>query len=87
MVGGDPPNGYLEEGVWMKDIAYDDDVVEDAPNIADDVLPDVVGDVHERDHVIEEDTPLDANHNVQRQVRKALDQGDAQQTCRRATTC
>ena len=66
MVGGDPPNGYPEEGMWVEDIAYDDDVVKDAPNIADDVLPDVVGDVRERNHVAEDTTPLDANHDIQR---------------------
>jgi hypothetical protein len=77
MVGGDPPNGYPDEGVWVDDIAYDDDVVEDTPNTADDVVADVVSNVTQRNHVTEDATPLDANHDIQRQVMEALDRGDA----------
>ncbi len=66
MVGGDPTNGYPEDGVWVDDIAYDDDVVEDVPNIHGDVLADVVEDVREGHSVTDDGAPLDANHDIQR---------------------
>jgi hypothetical protein len=77
MVRGDPTNGYPEDGVWVDDIAYDDDDVEDAPNIHGDVLADVIEDVTESHHVTEDAAPLDANHDIQRQVMEAMDRGDA----------
>jgi hypothetical protein len=72
MVGGDPTNGYPKDGVWVDDIAYDDDVVEDAPNIHGDVLADVVEDVTEGHHVTEDAAPLDAYHDIQWQVVMTL---------------
>lgn len=78
IIGGDPPNGYPAEGIWVEDIAYDNDVVEDGPTLAaDDVVEDVVEDVPGHDHNTADATPLDEYHDVQRQVMDALDRGDA----------
>lgn len=78
MIGGDPPDGYPEDGIWVEDIAYDDDVVEDAPgNDGVDVPADVAEDVPGRGPVPADATPLDEYHDVQRQVMDALDRGDA----------
>ena len=78
MIGGDPPDGYPEDGIWVEDIAYDDDVVEDAPgNDGADVPADVAEDVPGRGPVPADATPLDEYHDVQRQVMDALDRGDA----------
>jgi len=79
MIGGDPPNGYPPRGLWVPDIAYDDDVVEEdplrTPNAEDTVahnetLPEIESEPAT-------DGPLDEYHEVQRQVMEALDRGDA----------
>jgi len=31
MIGGDPPDGYPPQGLWVEDVAYDNDVVEECP--------------------------------------------------------
>jgi len=28
LLGGDPLNGYPPDGMWVEDVAYDDDVIE-----------------------------------------------------------
>lgn len=78
MIGGDPPNGFPADGIWVEDIAYDNDVVHDGPTVlADDVLPDVVENVPEHFNVNTDGNELDEFHDVQRQVMDALDRGDA----------
>jgi hypothetical protein len=33
IIGGDPPEGYPPEGIWVEDMSFDDDVVDANPNI------------------------------------------------------
>lgn len=78
IIGGDPADGYPADGIWVEDIAYDNDVVHDGENAdADDILEDVVHDVPRQDDVNEDAIPLDEFHDVQRQVMDALERGDA----------
>jgi hypothetical protein len=84
MIGGDNVDGYPPNGIWVEDLAYDDDIIDAEANVEDVNVPiednlggphvahDNVGAVHP-----ESDPTLDAQHNVQRQLLQALDRGDA----------
>ena len=74
LLGGDPPDGYPPEGMWVEDICCDDDVVEDIP--MDTTRQHVDAD---SGGVGEHETPplLDEFHEVERQVLEALGRGDA----------
>ena len=91
MIGGDPVDGYPPNGVWVEDIAFDNDVIDVDPDpVSNDVVGNAVGDA-ERNDVVgnavgdaeREDlddgagTSLDEHHDVQRQVMEAFDRGDA----------
>jgi len=75
MIGGDPPNGYPPRGLWVEDVAYDDDVVEDYNNEAED-MQERVPDSATVPGVEDEGVSAPALE-VQRQVMEAFDRGDA----------
>lgn len=78
IIGGDPPDGYPADGLWVQDVAYDDDVVDDQRvGGAENVVPDVVEDIPEHEQHPADTPALDEYHDVQRQVMEALDRGDA----------
>ena len=74
LLGGDPLEGYPPSGMWVEDVAFDNDVVEDIPQ---NTTPEHV----EAENVDgnEEHAPplLDEFHEVERQVLEALGRGDA----------
>lgn len=87
MIGGDPIDGYPPHGIWVEDIAFDNDNIDvDSVLVNNDVLgndsvaADVVGNVV--DDAGGEDVDegvgasLDEHHDVQRQVMEAFDRGD-----------
>jgi hypothetical protein len=84
MIGGDPADGYPPNGIWVEDLAYDDDVIDaeadiqhvEVPVDHEDGVQDVVLD-NGRDAEEDPEATLDAQHNVQRQLLEALDRGDA----------
>lgn len=76
ILGGDPPDGYPSRGLWVEDVAFDDDVRE---GVGSDEAPDI-GNIHaDVGNDMQEDVPppLDEYHEVQRQVMEAFDRGDA----------
>ena len=79
MLGGDPPEGYPANGIWVDDVAYDDDHVVD--NVASDIEGDILnirnedGDAGQGEQQ-RPSNPLDEHHEVQRQVLEALHRGD-----------
>lgn len=78
IIEGDPPDGYAPDGIWVEDIVYDNDVVDDAHDLpAGDVHEDVREHVPSHADVSEDAAPLDEFHDVQRQVMDAFDRGDA----------
>lgn len=65
IIGGDPPDGYPADGIWVEDIAYDNDVVDDGPILgANDVVLDVVQDVPGHGRIADDVTLLDEYHDV-----------------------
>jgi hypothetical protein len=82
LIGGDPLEGYPASGIWVEDVAYDDDVVVQDVSDDDINIADIVADVNTDNRSSEpgedpEFPPLDEFHEVQRQVMEALDRGDA----------
>jgi hypothetical protein len=75
IIGGDPPEGYPPEGIWVEDMSFDDDILDANPDIQDNA--DVGDNVQSSIPVGSADTPLDEYHDVHRQVMEALDRGDA----------
>lgn len=78
LLGGDPLHGYPRGGLWVEDVAYDDDIIENmATRDGADVNFDVEDDIIE--NVDEDQGPpqLDEFHEVHRQVLEALNRGDA----------
>ena len=78
LLGRDSPQGYPPRGMWVEDIAYDNDVIENAPaDVADNMdnvdTEDGALDLPEADP----DPPLDEYHEVHRQVMEALERRDA----------
>ena len=78
LLGGDPLEGYPAGGMWVEDVAYDDDVVADVPedinfNTAD-VSAEEGNDATRNEDI---DPPLDEYHEVQRHVMEAFRRGDA----------
>ena len=83
LLGGDPLNGYPPNGLWVEDVAYDDDIIDVHADIEEDtaVIEDNVREAEslDADDVAlseEGDSPIDGAHDVQRQVLEALDRGD-----------
>jgi hypothetical protein len=74
LLGGDPLEGYPPLGIWVEDVACDNDAVEDT-------LQNGAGQHVEADNVLgsEDNGPplLDEFHEVERQVLEVLDRGDA----------
>ena len=78
IIGSNPPEGYPPRGIWVEDMSFDDDIVDDNPNVVgNDVVGDNVADIQREDSFGNAYTPLDQYHDVQRQVMEALDRGDA----------
>ena len=83
LIGGDPPNGYPPTGMWVEDVAFDDDVLDGEADL-EDVVPPVSDDVRGPDYPEDDvavadgevDRPFDVQHDVQRQVMEALDRSD-----------
>jgi len=79
MIGRDPADGYPPRGLWVEDIAYNDDIIEQrsvgGPDMQEATSEDEAEPEVENDAVT--DQPLDEFHEVQRQVMEALDQGYA----------
>ena len=79
MIGGDPIDGYPSRGLWVEDLAYDDDIVD----AHDNQVPHAVeGEQNEDNNFANQidgvvQPPLDEHHEVQRQVMEAFDQSDA----------
>ena len=83
MIGGDPIDGYPPYGVWVEDIAFDNDVIDVDPGlvnndvvgndiVADHVFGNAVDEVDCEDVVDGAGTSLDEHHDVQRQVMEAF---------------
>ena len=80
LIGGDPIEGYPVHGIWVEDVAFDDDNV--VTDVQEDIRSNNAGIVGAEDFDMEapEDHGrfvLDEFHEVQQQVIEALDQGDA----------
>lgn len=72
MIDGDPLEGYPPSGIWIEDVAYDNDVV-DAEDVHVEMTDDVGNDGsgHNQDNdgnVMDDESPLDEFHEVHRQV-------------------
>ncbi len=78
LLGGDPPEGYPPQGLWIEDVAYDNDVIQNANS---DVARDIDNIGLDEDNLqqpgMDNNPPLDQFHEVHRQVMEALDRGDA----------
>ena len=74
IIGGDPAGGYPASGIWVEDMAFDDDIVDANTNIQGNVdVNENVGDVQGDGPRYNTDMPLDQYHDVHRQVMEALD--------------
>jgi hypothetical protein len=73
IIGGDPPDGYPVQGIWVEDISYGNYDVSDVDPFVSDIVTDVKSD--QRSDGL--DPALNAYYNVQRQVIEVLDRGDA----------
>jgi hypothetical protein len=83
MVGGDPPDGYPHNGIWVEDQAYGDDVIDNDADIEGNNIgvADNIQDNEMEDHNVgfvphDEDNAMDVGHDVERQVLEAFDRGD-----------
>ena len=78
LLGGDPLEGYPAGGMWVEDVAYDDDVVADVPEDINfntvDISAEGGNDAARNEDI---DPPLDEYHEVQQQVMEAFSRGDA----------
>ena len=57
IIGGDPPDRYPPDGIWVEDMSFDDDIVDANPHIQNNT--DVGKNVQNSDPVGSADTPLD----------------------------
>ena len=80
IIGGDPLDGYPPRGIWVEDIAYDDDVVHIDPlSVVDNDAGTLRNDITEdtgAEPTGDSESILDQFHDVQRQVLEALGRCD-----------
>lgn len=75
LLGGDPPNGYPHRGLWVEDVAFDDNVVVDEASKTS-TENDATNIEYENDEGGKQPPALDDYHDVQRQVMEVLDRDD-----------
>ena len=65
IIGGDPSEGYPPRRIRVEDMSFDDDIVDDNPDVVgNDVVGNNVADVQRKDPFGNADTPLDQYNDV-----------------------